>query len=138
MRFVSMTTLANRIKAHEGRRFKPYQCSEGRWTVGYGRNMDAVPFSQDEIDLMFDNDLRRARDGAETFFVYSQLNQVRRDILVEMIFQLGIGGVSKFKKFLAAALREDWSYAAKEMLDSQWFRQTPGRAKELSETFEAG
>ena len=131
-------TLASRIKQHEGRRFKPYQDIVGVWTVGYGRNMDAIPFSQDEIDLMFKNDLRRARDGAETFFVYSQLNQARREVLIEMIFQLGLVGVSKFKRFLAAATKEDWSTAAKEMLDSKWFRQTPGRAKELSETFERG
>jgi lysozyme len=131
-------SLEIRIKRHEGRRFKPYKDSEGIWTVGYGRNIDAVPFSHDEIDLMFANDLRRARDGAETFFVYSQLNSVRRDVLVEMIFQMGIQGVSRFKRFLAAALQDNWSEAAKEMLDSRWYRQTPGRAKELSEIFEKG
>ena len=130
--------LTERIKLHEGRRFKPYQDILGVWTVGYGRNMDAVPFSQDEIDLMFDNDLRRARNGAETFFIYSQLNKARQEVLIEMVFQLGVRGVGGFKKFLQAALREDWQEAAKEMLDSQWFAQTPGRAKELSEIFEKG
>jgi len=131
-------SLEARIKLHEGRRLKPYQDTEGLWTVGYGRCMDRVLFSPDEVELMFQNDLRRARDGAETFFVYSQLNQARRGVLIEMIFQMGVGGVGRFKKFLAAALREDWSDAAKEMLDSQWFRQTPDRAKELSEIFEVG
>lgn len=130
--------LSERIKHHEGRRFWPYEDSEGILTVGYGRNLADVPFSQDEIDLMFENDLRRARDGAETFFVYSQLNQARKEVLIEMVFQMGVYGVSRFKRFLAAALKEDWSGAAKEMLDSKWALQTPSRAKELSEAFDKG
>jgi lysozyme len=127
--------LKERIKAHEGRRFIPYKDTEGILTVGYGRNLEAVSFSQDEIDLMFENDFRRALDGAEGFFCYSQLNDVRRGVLIEMVFQMGVNGVCKFKKFLDAATEEDWQKAHDEMLDSKWFRQTPARAKELAEIF---
>ena len=49
-----------------------------------------------------------------------------------MVFQLGIGGVSKFKKALKAVGEEDWDTAADEMLDSKWATQTPERATELS------
>ena len=131
-------SLRERIKRHEGKRYKPYLDSLGFSTVGYGRCIDKVPFSDDELELMLDNDIRRAMDGAETFFVYSQLNYVRREVLTEMIFQLGRSGVSKFKKFLDAALNGDWVEAAAQMLDSKWARQTPGRAMELANMFERG
>ena len=131
-------SLRDRIKRHEGQRFKPYRDTEGLLTVGYGRCMDRVPFSLDEIELMLTNDIRRAKDGAESFFVYSQLNDVRRGVLVEMIFQMGVGGVSKFKRFLAAALDEDWAESRAQMLDSKWAKQTPARANELADLFERG
>jgi len=122
-------SLKDRIKRHEGKRFEPYEDSEGILTVGYGRNLRDVPFSQDEIDLMFDNDFLRARHGAES---------IRRGILIEMIFQMGIKGVSRFKKFLQAALLHDWARAADEMLDSKWHKQTPERAEELARLFLRG
>jgi lysozyme len=134
----TLNNLKSRIKRHEGKRERPYEDSEGILTVGYGRNLEAVPFSQDELDLMFDNDFRRAQDGAEGFFCYSQLNDVRRGVLIEMVFQMGVKGVSKFKRFLDAALTENWQMAHDEMLDSKWAKQTPSRAKELAEVFLRG
>ena len=128
-------SLKDRIKQHEGKRHKPYKDSEGILTVGYGRNLEAVPFSDDEIDLMFENDFRRAVDRAESFFVYHALNEARKGVLVEMIFQMGAKGVSKFVKFLDAAAEGDWQKAHDEMLDSKWARQTPVRAKELAKIF---
>jgi len=131
-------SLEERIKKHEGLRLTPYEDSEGILTVGYGRNLEAVPFSQDEVDLMFTNDFRRARQGAESFTAYTQLNETRRGVLIEMVFQMGVSGVSKFKRFLDAAYNRDWARAADEMLDSKWAKQTPERAKELARIFLRG
>jgi lysozyme len=107
-------------------------------TVGIGRNLQAVPFSQDEIELMFSNDLRRARAGAKTFECYVDLDPMRQGVLTEMVFQMGVNGVSKFKKFLIAANNHDWAAAAEEMLDSKWAKQTPERAKSLAKLFLRG
>lgn len=131
-------SLEDRIKRHEGCRDKPYMDSEGIMTVGYGRNLEAVPFSQDEMDLMFKNDFERARQGAETLYVYEFLNRARRGVLIEMVFQMGISGVQKFKKFLTAALQSKWQEAHDEMLDSRWHDQTPERARELATIFLRG
>jgi hypothetical protein len=107
-------------------------------TVGYGRNLEAVPFTQDEMDLMFKNDFERARKGAESFYVYEFLNRARRGVLIEMVFQMGTAGVKNFKKFRAAALQQKWQEAHDEMLDSRWHDQTPERARELATIFLRG
>lgn len=131
-------SLAERIELHEGRRNRPYRCSEGKLTVGVGRNMDSVPFSDDEIDLMLENDIKRARAGAETFLAYQSINEVRRGVITEMVFQMGVAGVGKFKKFLDAAYLHEWHTAHNEMLDSKWARQTTKRANKLAEIFRDG
>ena len=131
-------SLEDRIKRHEGCRSTPYKDSEGFLTVGIGRCIDKVPFSQDEIDLMFKNDFARAMAGAEAFSAYRDMDEIRQGVLIEMVFQMGVNGVGKFKKFLLAAQDHDWATAAEEMLDSKWAKQTPGRAKELARIFLRG
>lgn len=133
-----MTELERRIKRHEGCRFEPYKDSEGILTAGYGRNLEAVPFSQDEVDLMFANDLDRAWTQAAQIPSFHYLNEVRQGVVVEMIFQLGLNGTMRFKKFWAAVDKSDWGLARHEMMDSKWSKQTPSRAKELSEIFFKG
>ena len=133
-----ISNLKDRIRKHEGCRLEPYEDSLGILTVGYGRNLRDVPFSKAEVELMFDTDFRRAVRGAENLTFFSHLSEPRKGVVIEMIFQMGVGGVSKFKNFRAACMRHDWETAAIEMLDSKWAKQTPGRAKELANIFERG
>ncbi len=56
-----------------------------------------------------------------------------QDVLIEMAYQLGVGGVRKFRNTLAHLAKADYSAAADEMLDSLWAKQTPGRAHALAD-----
>ena len=56
-----------------------------------------------------------------------------QEVVINMCYQLGVNGVSKFRKAISAMQEGDWEEAANEMLDSLWARQTPNRAKELSD-----
>ena len=131
-------TLKQRIRDHEGFRLEPYEDSEGILTVGYGRNLRDVPFTRAEVELMFDTDFRRAVQGVENFTFVEHLNEVRKGVVIEMVFQMGPAGVGKFRKFRGACMRHDWETAALEMLDSRWAKQTPERAKRLAHIFERG
>lgn len=127
-----------RIRAHEGVRAKPYQDSLGIWTVGIGRNLEANPFSLEEIELMFQNDYDTAEKGASSFGCWDGLDDVRKGVLLEMVYQMGPSRLKGFRRFLAAMLRRDYKTAADEMLDSRWARQTPGRAATLARIIEKG
>ena len=54
-----------------------------------------------------------------------------------MCYQLGVSGFSKFKKTIYYLETEQYEEASVEMLDSLWAKQTPNRAKELSEAVRA-
>ena len=61
-----------------------------------------------------------------------EIDHEAKCVLIEMVFQLGIGGVGKFKKMWAALKNKDYGEASFQMMDSRWAKQTPSRAKELS------
>lgn len=54
-----------------------------------------------------------------------------KQILVNMMFNLGRPRLSKFKKMQAALYRDDWETAAAEGRDSLWYRQVGNRAERL-------
>ena len=60
------------------------------------------------------------------------LDDKAREVIIEMVFQLGVGGVGKFKKMWEALRNKDYGEASFQMMDSRWAKQTPNRAESLS------
>lgn len=131
--------LIERVKKHEGFRSKPYKCSAGKLTIGYGRNLEDVGISKTEAEFLLKNDLYRAASqlGRLNINMY-QLNRARKNVLIEMIFNLGLYGVLGFKRMLAALREKDYLKASKEMLDSKWAKQVGYRAKKLASIMASG
>ena len=121
------------IKKHEGLRLKPYKCSAGRVTVGYGRNLDDVGINLTEAEMMLENDIRRTTVELTKFSWCYSLNAVRRAALVDMLYNLGMPRFMGFKKMLAALDAGDYEETAVQMLDSKWATQVGSRATELAE-----
>lgn len=85
------------------------------------------------IELL-EKDMTRAIKGAHSLFEdFYGLPEDIQHVLVNMAFQLGTTGLSKFKNMIAAIKEEDYIRASKEMLDSRWAQQTPNRAKRLAD-----
>ena len=126
-------TLIKELKRDEGVRTHVYLCSAGAQTIGVGRNLDANGISEDEIDYLLMNDLRSCvHDLRNNFRFYDGLDSVRKRVMINMVFNLGINRLLKFKKFLAAVEAGDYEKASVEMMDSLWARQVHGRADRLS------
>ena len=124
--------LIDSVKEGEGLRLKPYRCTAGKLSIGYGRNLDDVGITLEEAELLLKNDLEKAEKEAEKFPVYSKLNQARKDVLIEMVFNMGYSRLSKFKKMFEALEKGDYSEAANQMLDSAWHTQVGKRAERLA------
>jgi lysozyme len=123
-------------KNFEGIRYKPYKCSAGKTTIGYGRNLDDVGISQAEADMLFDNDWFSATEDVNTLLkAYSidenSLSEGRKYVLTDMMFNLGYSKLSKFKNMLTALKKQDYATAAKEMMSSAWATQVKTRATKL-------
>jgi len=136
--------LLERIKAqlvrHEGLRLKPYRCTAGKLTIGIGRNLDDCGISQTEAYLLLENDIKNCEGQLldEIPEIYNALNEVRKSVLLNMCFNLGIGGLLGFKNTLVFVKAGDWERAANNMLVSRWAKQVGRRAIEPSELMRKG
>jgi len=137
---MNMDRLLQSVKKHEGYRNKVYLDTLGKRTVGVGHLCvedfweDNKEYEEKFLLTILEHDLKTAIQGAERLLKDCRiLDSLAREIIVEMVFQLGETGVSKFKNMLKA-LKEgpDYQTAPIEMLDSRWAKQTPNRAQGMS------
>lgn len=129
-----------KLKEHEGLRLKPYTDTVGKLTIGYGRNLTDVGISRDEAAAMFECDVERATfDALISFPWFKGLDETRQDVVVNLIFNMGIGGVRQFKLMISALERKDWQGAAFELFNSRWCHQVgKDRCADLTHALEYG
>jgi lysozyme len=134
-----MSKLLEQIKYHEGLRLKPYVCTAGKLTIGYGRNLEDRGITKYEAELLLSHDLAEVENQLkDKLEFWNALDHVRQAVLINMAFNIGINGLMKFKKTLAMIGTGDYSDAAIEMMDSKWARQVPKRALDLSVQMDLG
>ena len=119
-----------------------YEDSLGFTTIGVGRLIDARRgggLSDSEIGYLLSNDIEEKTAQVLAALPWaSKLSETRRAVLINMAFQLGIGGLLKFKRALGSIEDGQYKEASMEMLDSLWAQQTPERAKRLAKQMETG
>ena len=115
----------------EGYRNFPYQDSVGKTSIGVGRNLDDKGLSDDEIGILLENDINDAVRSASSMSYWDSLTPNRQLVVADMVFNMGLRRFKGFIKTNAALERGDWDEAAREMVDSRWFRQTGRRSRKL-------
>ena len=134
-------TLKEMLRLHEGVRSKSYICSAGYETIGVGRNISesGLGLSDDEIDYLLDNDIKRVKEELqETYFWFGGLNEARQDAMVDICFNLGLTKRRGVVNALTAMRREQFDVAADEFLDSRWAEQVGQRANRVTEMIRTG
>ena len=127
-----MEDLLKKIKEHEGFKSRVYKCTEGYDTIGYGFAVKDLELDEDIAEEILLRKLEKLIQRVRAKFKW--LDTVPHEVqgvLVNMSYQMGVNGVSKFKKALHAMQMFQWKLAADELLDSRWAKQTPNRAKDL-------
>jgi lysozyme len=139
---MNMDRLKDSVKQHEGYRNKVYLDTLGKRTVGVGHLCvedfweDNKEYSEKFLLEILEKDLGQAIIGARELMMEHgcmDINEKAEEILIEMVFQLGKTGVSKFKNMWKALSELNYVGASYEMLDSRWSKQTPNRAKSMAQ-----
>lgn len=137
-------TLKEMIRRHEGVRNKAYKDHLGNPTIGIGhlikKGETFTELSNEEVEKLFDKDLNKAQKATARIMNKNKLNlsETQQNALTDMVFQMGEKGVSKFKKTLSLLGQGKNEEAAKEALNSKWAKQTPKRAREISNLLRQG
>lgn len=134
--------ILEQLKRDEGFRGEPYKCTEGYWTIGFGRNLETNPLTIDEAEVLLENDVNHTLGRLISVDLLPSITidelTPRQAVWVNMAFQMGVSGVLRFKKAIRAYLDEDYRTCAEEMLDSRWSMQTPNRAHRLADQMISG
>jgi lysozyme len=137
-----MSKLTEMLRRHEGVETHAYKCTSGKITVGVGRNIDpdgGLGLSDDEIDVLLENDIDRSiKELGAAFNWFSDLNEARRDAMIDLAFNMGLTRLNGFKKALAAMAEANYDTAAAEFMDSKWASQVKDRAIEICAMIKTG
>ena len=134
--------LKKRIKSNEGFSSKPYKDQLGYLTIGYGhlilsneKILLKKKLHKKELEEIFEKDFKKALSNFNNTFKPFTLNEKESELLIEMIFQLGIKGCLKFKNLIKNIKKGNKHLVCFDMMDSLWYKQTPNRVKALIKTF---
>ena len=139
---MSFKELKDRIKKNEGYSNKPYKDQLGFYTIGYGHLITEKEdkyfikqFKKKYLEELFNTDFKKAHEQYKKNFLKKSHTTSEKELLIEMLFQLGVKGVSKFKKMLYFLNKKQKFMASLEMLNSLWYLQTPERVKSLIKNY---
>lgn len=141
-----MTTdaLLQFVKEFEGWSAKPYKCSAGKWTIGYGYNMESHGIPAELVKGIFDG-RGILREDAEKLLIdevaqcvvdarrivpgFDGIDRPRQYVIIDMIFNLGATGFSQFVRTITAIVAGRYGDAADYMRQSKWYQQVGLRGK---------
>ena len=131
--------LEYQLKKHEGIKYKAYKDTEGNMTIGVGHKilpnekyLLTKELTDEEVEELFIQDMDTAISESEKLPFFKGLDDVRQNVVVNMVYNMGKAGYEKFKKSIEGVTNGDYVKAAVEMLDSKWATQVKGRAEELA------
>mmetsp|Transcript_110762 Transcript_110762/g.155454 ORF Transcript_110762/g.155454 Transcript_110762/m.155454 type:complete len:194 (-) Transcript_110762:58-639(-) len=131
------------IKQHEGFVGQVYKDTMGYSTVCWG-HLDrgatvGQKFTTAQCNAYFKSDYATAYNGAKTLVTnWNSLNAARQCVLIDMTYNLGLGGIRSFHTFLGYVQDGEFSKAASDMMGTAWAGQVGRRASEDSQMLSSG
>ena len=146
-----MSKLKEQLILHEGMRLNAYKCPADKWTIGGGKNLEANPLSQEEmLEVLkevgiteeiamrwLEKEIRQVKRQLANYEWYTSQSEIRRRVLIDMAFNLGVSGLLSFQRTIQAIKEEEYEVAAEEMLDSRWAEQVGKRVERLANMMRA-
>lgn len=138
---IAIERIIARLVEDEGEILHAYPDHLGFITIGVGRLIDPKKgggISREESRYLLANDIRKWMAIAGQWDWFDSLDWARQGVIVCLLHQMGVRGVSNFRKMLDAISRKDYEAAADEMLDSAWHKQTPQRCELMATIMRTG
>ena len=140
---MSLNLALELVKEGEGFKTNEYRCTADKRTQGYGRNLEVHPLSEEEkAELNEDGsvskevaekwalkELNECEQKLSQNIIYQKQSDIRKAVLLDMCFNIGYGGLMKFKKMWFALGERDYPQASREMKDSSYYVQVGTRGK---------
>jgi len=145
----SMDEIFSLIKRNEGYSNKAYKDTTGNMTIGIGFNLDRpsskkaienlgfnyydvrsgkVSLRDSQIKTLFTNEALLAIKSAKVFVNnFDSLPHDAKLVIIDMAYNVGLPRLNKFVKLKAALENMDFKNAAREMQDSNWYKQVKSR-----------
>jgi lysozyme len=135
--------LVRQLRGDEGERATVYRDHLGFQTIGVGRLVDSrkqgAGLRPHEITFLLNNDVDDRIEALTRRLPWFQdVDDVRKGVLLNMSFQLGVEGLLQFEHTLALIRDRKYENAAHAMLQSLWAKQTPERAQRMAEQMRTG
>ena len=126
-----------RLQSEEGFRALPYQDTTGHWTVGFGTNLNAGITRNMATAWMYDV-LAKNLAALEALPWFNAISAPARDVVEDMAYNMGVEGMLGFSDMIAALSQNppDYRAASVAMLNSEWSRQVPNRARPLADAMQ--
>lgn len=143
-RRVDLDRLKKRLERVEGKRNRVYKDTKGFLTIGIGHNLDARGISDKAISVILDDDIERFVSTLdENAPWWRNLDDVRQEVMLELVFNMGWGngssGLSSFKNTLPAIQSGNYEKAAQGLRLSKWARDVKEfRARTLIKALREG
>lgn len=136
---MDLVKLKAQLTHHEGIKLQVYNDSVGIPTIGVGRNLRDKGITASEAMLLLENDISDVIDGLmKTYPWFAGLGDVRQRALIDMTFNVGLGGLKKSPKMLDALSKGQWKVASDEALSGPWVTKVGQRAKDIALQFLTG
>jgi len=141
---IDIEQLKETLKVDEGVVYKIYKDHLGYPTFGighlvikedkeFGKDV-GTEVSEDRVNECFEKDVQSViEDCKKLHDGWDGYPQEVKQIVANMMFNMGRPRLSKFKGMKRGVDARDWNAAADEMVDSRWYRQVTKRADRLVE-----
>jgi len=124
-------------KSYEGYRARIYKDTKGNLTGGYGARFELGEEYPKEIwERMFDFEYWRSEQDYDKLNL--NLDPIRKLVIIDLIFNMGLPSVQKFHKMLFALRQSNYSSAKFHLLDSKYAKDVPSRAIRNANILETG
>ena len=145
---MNLEQLREQLEIDEGCVYEIYNDHLGYATFGIGHLVTesdpengqelGTPVSESRVIEAFEQDIKTTVSECKLLYPdFDDLPEEVKQIIANMMFNMGRPRLSKFKGMKRGVDARDWNAAADEMVDSRWYRQVTKRADRLVQRMRA-